>query len=199
MPSPGLLLSQANAHRSAINFLSSVSFRFPWRYADRNVTKLVHGSGWLVAMGSATVGLIAVFKSHNDSASGYIANLYSLHSWIGVTVILLYVAQFLVGVQAFGGPLASQTWSLTGKALFLRFHVVIGPLVYFLTGVTILLGIQEKEGFVGCSYHVDSADVFPIQHLGKIPSPCLVSHLLGLLVLLTLISTGIALADFRSM
>ena len=178
--------------------VSSLSFRFPWKSTNRSVTKLVHATGWTVATLSATIGLIAVFRSHNDAVSGYIANMYSLHSWIGSAVILLYVTQFATGVRAFGGPLASSNISQPLRALMLQFHVVAGPLIYFLTAVTILLGIQEKEGFVGCAYHVESKDWFPIQNLGKIPSACLVSHLLGLLVFLTTLSAGIALTDFRS-
>ena len=186
---------------TAFSFMtvSSLSFRAPWKHADRNVNKFVHALSWLVAALSAAVGLIAVFRSHNDSVSGYIANLYSLHSWIGTLVVILYIAQFILGVRAFGGiaVLANPRWSPSWKRLLLQFHVVVGPWIYTLTGVTILLGIQEKEGFVGCAYHVDTPDLFPLQHWGKIPPPCLVSHMLGLLVFMTLISTGIALAEFR--
>lgn len=177
--------------------VASLSFRLPRRCDNRDLSKLVHGISWLVAALAATVGLIAVFASHNDAASGYVANLYSLHSWIGILVILLYVAQFLIAVRAFGGPFASLAWSPPWKALLLQFHVVLGPLIYVLTATTILLGVQEKEGFVGCGYHVDSVDWMPIQHLGKIPPACLVSHLLGFLVLATTLLTGLALADLQ--
>mmetsp|Transcript_6190 Transcript_6190/g.12720 ORF Transcript_6190/g.12720 Transcript_6190/m.12720 type:complete len:328 (-) Transcript_6190:146-1129(-) len=191
---------------TAFSFMtvSSLSFRAQWwksnnsnNHNNRNIIKLIHATCWTVAALSATLGLLAVFQSHNDQRSGYIANMYSLHSWIGAGVILLYVAQLMVGLRAFGGPLASRTWSQPARALLLRFHVVIGPLIYFLTGVTILLGIQEKEGFVGCGYKVDSPDLFPIQHIGKIPNACLVSHTLGLLIFMTMIAVGLALADFR--
>ena len=190
---------------TAFSFMtvSSLSFRANWYKSDnihhnnRNVVKLIHAMGWAVAALAATLGLLAVFQSHNDRQSGYIANMYSLHSWIGAGVILLYVIQFGVGLRAFGGPLASRNWTQPARAMLLRFHVVIGPMIYFLTGVTILLGIQEKEGFIGCGYKVDSPDLFPIQHIGKIPSVCLVSHILGILVFLTMIAVGLALADFR--
>ena len=178
--------------------VSSLSFRAPWKANNRNVTKLVHATCWAVAALSATLGLLAVFRSHNDKQSGYIANMYSLHSWIGASVILLYIVQFVAGLRAFGGPrVASQSWSAPARAVLLKVHVVVGPLIYFLTGVTILLGIQEKEGFIGCGYKVDSPDLFPMQHIGKIPSACLVSHALGLLVFMTMIAVGLALADFR--
>jgi len=36
------------------------------------------------------IGIYAVFKFHNESG---IVNLYSLHSWLGIGVIVLYGVQ----------------------------------------------------------------------------------------------------------
>ena len=99
---------------------------------------------WFVAALSAMISLVAVFKSHNDEVSGYIANLYSMHSWIGSLIILFYILQFAMGAYAFW---FSDQPSL--KAAVLQFHVVAGPILYFSVAGNILLGIQEKEGFVG--------------------------------------------------
>ena len=99
---------------------------------------------WFVAALSAVISLVAVFKSHNDEVSGYIANLYSMHSWIGSLIILFYILQFFMGAYAFW---FSDQPSL--KAAVLQFHVVAGPILYFSVAGNILLGIQEKEGFVG--------------------------------------------------
>ena len=179
--------------------VASLSFRFSfcgYLWSDRSMIKLVHGSAWLVAALCATVALIAVVRSHNDKASGYIANLYSLHSWIGVAVIFFYVVQFLVAFFSFGWTLHCVTPSI--KATILRIHKFLGPALYLSTAATILLGIQEKEGFVGCSYKVDEADLFPVRHFGHIPAPCRTSHALGLSVLMVAISTSFALYDFSN-
>uniref|UniRef100_A0A7S4JS28 Cytochrome b561 domain-containing protein n=1 Tax=Odontella aurita TaxID=265563 RepID=A0A7S4JS28_9STRA len=82
--------------------ISALSFRMKWRAKNRFVTKMLHIIEWSIAGLCMAVGLVAVVKSHNDPVSGYIANLYSLHSWIGIAVLILYALQFFVGVFSFG-------------------------------------------------------------------------------------------------
>jgi cytochrome b-561 len=185
---------------TAFSFMTVATFSFRWQYyiPNRRLAKVLHGSAWAVAALCAMVALIAVFHSHNDKQSGFIANLYSLHSWIGVFTILLFVFQFLAGFFTFGVNvpfLGIITQSF--KAKMLTVHYYVGPLVYLSTATTILLGIQEKEGFVGCAYKVtEAADLFPIQHLSEIPLACRVSHLLGIVVLSMTVSTMFAMHDF---
>jgi len=165
---------------------------------SRPVAKWGHGLCWAIAVGCMILGLIAVFRSHNDPVSGFIANLYSLHSWIGITVVILYGCQFVVGISAFGGiPISFLRFSPTTKFRLLQLHTWVGPILYQGVILTILLGIQEKEGFVGCSYKVDQADLRPWQHFGEIPSACRISHGLGLLVVLTGVLTLLATHTFE--
>ena len=135
--------------------------------------------------------MVAVVKSHNDAISGYIANLYSLHSWVGVLVMTLYTLQLMVGLIAFGG----FRNRLTSPAI-LEIHKFSGAILHILITATILLGLQEKEGFINCSYQVDSADTMPILHVGEIPHSCKLSHGLGMVVLLIGILTSFSLAQF---
>jgi len=174
--------------------VASLSFRFPYRSCNRRTTKIVHGSTWAVAAACAFFALTAVFRSHNDPVSGFIANLYSFHSWLGMAVILMYMTQFIVGFFFFGWSLSFVPPNL--KALVLQIHTFAGRFIYLATAMTILLGIQEKEGFIGCAYTVDKVDLFPFQHLEKIPPACLISHLLGILVFATSLCNSIALHDF---
>jgi len=174
--------------------VSSLAFFMRWRSVDRMVNKTLHVVQWTVAAICASIGLVAVFKSHNDAASGYIANLYSLHSWIGIAVILLYVAQFLAGVLSFALKIQRITPSTRAKVMNL--HKFFGPTIYIAVAFTILLGIQEKEGFIGCSYKVDQADTFPLQHFSEIPRACRISHSLGIIVFTMALCTTFALYDF---
>jgi cytochrome b-561 len=168
------------------------------------------------------VGLVAVFKSHNNGPTVYVSNLYSLHSWIGLGVMLLYIVQFVSAVCAFGPT--SSVWS-TFRSLFrigsttaaattttttptvmpvalspsfraklLLVHRYLGPTIYVGVMVTMLLGIQEKEGFITCSYSVTTPDTNPISNFDRIPVACRQSHLLGILVLLTGVTTVFALS-----
>nr|DAD18872.1 TPA_asm: hypothetical protein HUJ06_020335 [Nelumbo nucifera] len=59
----------------------------PWR---KEVKKLIHLILHLFALILGIVGIYAAFKYHNESN---IANLYSLHSWIGIGTICLYGIQ----------------------------------------------------------------------------------------------------------
>jgi hypothetical protein len=182
---------------TAFSFMTVATFSYRWQYIpNRRLAKLLHGSAWAVAALCMFVALIAVFQSHNDKQSGFIANMYSLHSWIGTFTILIYVSQFLAGLVTFGVNVPSLEITQSFKPKMLTVHYFVGPLVYLSTAITILLGLQEKEGFVGCAYKVTQADMFPIQNFFEIPFACRVSHLLGIVVLAMTVSTTFAMHDF---
>ena len=170
----------------------------------RKLYKLVHGISWLVALLCGGIGVVAVFRSHNDPISGYIANLYSMHSWFGIVTIVMYLFQFSVGVKffalgadrTFGNDTNKASQWKERKQKVMNFHKLFGSCIYYMTSATILLGIMEKEGFVGCGYKVTSADVIPFSHLGDIPGACTVSHSLGLIIALMTICTGYVMHNF---
>jgi cytochrome b-561 len=179
---------------TAFSFMTVASLSFRYRgLGSRKLAKTLHGTAWAVALLCAIVALIAVFRSHNDALSGYIANLYSLHSWIGIFVGISYSFQFLAGLVTFGFPAGSLGITPSFKAKVLLVHYYFGPIIYLAFMLTILLGIQEKEGFVGCSYTITKADVIPFQNFLNIPESCRISHLLGFLVLFTGLCTNFAL------
>ena len=160
----------------------------------RGEMKAIHGYIWISCFIIGIVAMMAVFKSHNDAESGYIANLYSFHSWVGVLVMSLYTLQLLVGMFAFGGFTSSNR---LGVPTVMEIHKYTGAVLHLLITATIMLGIQEKEGFIQCGYEVtDGPDTIPILNFGKIPSACKISHGLGIVVLLMGLLTSFALARF---
>ena len=56
----------------------------------KEVKKLIHLVFHAIALILGIVGIYTAFKFHNESG---IANLYSLHSWLGIGVIVLYGIQ----------------------------------------------------------------------------------------------------------
>lgn len=56
----------------------------------KEVKKLIHLVFHAIALILGIVGIYTAFKYHNESG---IANLYSLHSWLGIGVIVLYGIQ----------------------------------------------------------------------------------------------------------
>ncbi len=78
--------------------------------------------------------------------------------------------------------------------ILMEIHKYSGATIHILVTATILLGIQEKEGFASCGYEVTSADVFPTPW--KLPYSCQISHALGLVVLIMGLCTSFGLAHF---
>ncbi|XP_037496396.1 transmembrane ascorbate ferrireductase 1 [Jatropha curcas] len=106
--------------------------------------KLIHLVLHAVALILGIIGIYTAFKFHNESS---IANLYSLHSWLGITIISLYGIQWIYGFIIFFYPGGS-----TGlRSESLPWHVVFGVLVYILAVANAAIGFLEKLTFLESS------------------------------------------------
>nr|ACO10642.1 Cytochrome b561 [Caligus rogercresseyi] len=104
--------------------------------------KILHAGLLLGSLGLGALGLKTVFDSHN-LAIPPVPNLYSLHSWIGITVVVLFAAQWLSGLVIYLYPgLASHL-----RVSWLPTHTFMGTLIFVLSIATALLGISEKIFF----------------------------------------------------
>ena len=90
----------------------------------------------------ATVGLKAVFDSHN-LANPPIPNLYSLHSWFGLIVLILFCLQWLFGFVSFLYPKLSEGI----RKAYLPAHRLWGIIIFIMSCATALMGITEKAFF----------------------------------------------------
>lgn len=107
----------------------------------KQVKKLIHLILHGIALILGIVGIYAAFKFHNESG---IANLYSLHSWLGIGVIVLYGIQWGYGFLVFfypGGTTALRSDSLP-------WHVAAGMFVYALAVGNAAIGFLEKLTFL---------------------------------------------------
>jgi cytochrome b-561 len=120
--------------------------------------KLIHAGIMVSAFLFAIIGLKAVFDSHNlnpcknPSVEGDtcpMPNLYSLHSWMGLITIILFLFQWLAGLITFLFPgLASHL-----KSNYLPIHIFFGLMIFICACATALLGILEKTIFtLGSKY-----------------------------------------------
>ncbi|KAJ6804609.1 putative ascorbate-specific transmembrane electron transporter 1 [Iris pallida] len=111
---------------------------------SKEVKKLIHLILHAIASVLGAVGIYAAFKFHNESG---IANLYSLHSWVGLGTICLYGIQWIFGFVTFYFPGAA----LTLRRDALPWHVLFGLFVYILAVATAELGFLEKLTFLQSS------------------------------------------------
>ncbi|WOL07184.1 putative ascorbate-specific transmembrane electron transporter 1 [Canna indica] len=110
----------------------------PWNH---DVKKAIHWTLHAIALILGAVGIYAAFKYHNESG---IANMYSLHSWVGLGTICLYGIQWIYGFVIFFFPGAPA--QLRAKSL--PWHVLFGLFVYILAVATAELGFLEKLTFL---------------------------------------------------
>ncbi|KAK9914243.1 hypothetical protein M0R45_038033 [Rubus argutus] len=144
----------------------------------KEVKKLVHLILHAIALALGIVGIYTAFKNHNETG---VANLYSLHSWIGIGVISLYGIQWIFGFLVFFYPKGSP--ALRSESI--PWHVVLGLLVYVLAVGNATLGYLEKLTFLESSgVEKFGSEAFLVNFTA------LVTLLFGVFVIFSVISQG---------
>ncbi|CAK8573528.1 unnamed protein product [Lathyrus sativus] len=110
----------------------------------KEVKKLIHLVLHAIALILGIIGICAAFKNHNESG---VANLYSLHSWLGIGVISFYGIQWIFGFVVFFYPGGSSEI----RRESVPWHVLFGLFVYILALATASLGFLEKLTFLEIS------------------------------------------------
>jgi cytochrome b-561 len=109
-----------------------------FRHESKMFSKVLHGVFHLFAFILIVFGLIAVVVHKNIKD---IPHVYSAHSWIGVTLIALFIVQFLIGFINFFFPKTSPTV----RAWFLPVHKGLGLLVFGLSCAQAFGGQLERN------------------------------------------------------
>lgn len=73
------------------------------RDVNKLVVKIIHATLLLLSLILSSVGLKAVFDSHNKAKPPK-PNLNSLHSWLGLTTVVLFGLQWVCGFVTFLFP-----------------------------------------------------------------------------------------------
>lgn len=108
-----------------------------FRHERKKTLKVAHAAVMVTAVLLACLGVKAAWDSHSLRGQ---AQLYSLHSWMGLLTLTLSVGQAGAGFVTFLWPgLASHF-----RARYMSVHVFIGMLTFILACVTALLGLSEK-------------------------------------------------------
>ncbi|KAM5225672.1 lysosomal membrane ascorbate-dependent ferrireductase CYB561A3 isoform 1-T2 [Hipposideros larvatus] len=139
---------------------ASLVYRLPQSWVGSKLPwKIAHAALHLLAFILTVLGLVAVFRYHNHA---HIANLYSLHSWLGITTVFLFACQ----VGALHPPLGPHCTSSLCSQWFLGFavfllpwasmwlrgllkpvHVFFGASILSLAIASVISGINEKLFF----------------------------------------------------
>ncbi|XP_056281505.1 plasma membrane ascorbate-dependent reductase CYBRD1 [Pseudoliparis swirei] len=115
-----------------------IVYRLPWtwRYSKLSM-KFIHAGLHLLAFIFAVISMVAVFDFHNAAE---IPNMYSLHSWLGLTALILFCLQLVLGVGMYLIPFTPASW----RAAFMPLHVYAGLLLFGSVIAVALMGITEK-------------------------------------------------------
>lgn len=165
-----------------------MQYRFP--LFDHQINKYTHVMWYILAIILAGIGLKAVWKSHDNVESGGLrANLYSLHSWIGMGTLVLFSQNFILGCIHFLNP----SLAMRIKAAYKPYHIFFGLCTFICAILAIETGIMEKNTFTGCGYIVTEVDSNPASNYDLIPQGCRVSNWIGVTMLIVLFLTTFGL------
>nr|XP_020662350.1 cytochrome b reductase 1 [Pogona vitticeps] len=118
--------------------IAIIVYRLPWTWkCSKFLMKLIHAGLNTIALILAIISLVAVFDFHNHKN---IPNMYSLHSWIGLTAVILYSVQLVLGFAIFLLPFAPASL----RATVMPIHVYSGLALFGTVIATALMGITEK-------------------------------------------------------
>uniref|UniRef100_A0A914YXJ1 Cytochrome b561 domain-containing protein n=1 Tax=Panagrolaimus superbus TaxID=310955 RepID=A0A914YXJ1_9BILA len=132
------------------------------RYVAKKRTKAAHGILQFSGLILASFGLKAAWDSHNYEAKP-IPNLYSFHSWMGITTFSIFILQFLGGFLTYALPYASM--DLRKKAM--PYHRLGGIVILLMTLTSAMLGYSEKAAWAFKCWTVDKK-FCPILFFGNI-------------------------------
>jgi len=123
--------------------------------------KCGHAALMMVTFVIMVIGLQAAFDSHNY-ADPPKPNMYTLHSWVGLTAALLFGGQWALGFAAFLFPKFSSDL----RALVLHLHQYFGSAILVLAGAAALMGHLEKAIWSNKEYGNKNAEGVLVNIIG---------------------------------
>ncbi|XP_065809385.1 plasma membrane ascorbate-dependent reductase CYBRD1-like [Labrus bergylta] len=121
-----------------LNGLGIIAFRLPWTHQlSKESVKLIHAALNTLAFFCAIMALKAVFGSQSGSN---FPDLFSLHSWLGITVVSLFGIEIALAASIYLFPITPESW----KAAFHPLHVFLGRFLFGSTICVSLIGLTER-------------------------------------------------------
>lgn len=111
-----------------------------FRNSSKFAVKVVHTIFHSASIIFISLGLAVEFISHYYSGE---PDLYSLHSWVGMATIVIFISQFIFGFVCFFFPSISARL----KSSYLKIHIFFGVLCFVMAIATSLIGLNQNARF----------------------------------------------------
>ncbi|XP_060660612.1 plasma membrane ascorbate-dependent reductase CYBRD1 isoform X1 [Drosophila nasuta] len=119
-----------------------------FRTTRKKTLKLTHAGIHMAAFILTVIALKTVFDSHN-LADPPIPNMYSLHSWLGLSAVIIFGLQYVAGFTAFLVPGMRENY----KIALMPLHIYFGLFGFVLAIASAVMGLTEKAIFsLGANY-----------------------------------------------
>jgi len=117
------------------------------RCCRRIWTKLLHSIFHILAIPCIAMGFLAAWDYHSLKTPNPIPHFYSLHSWLGLATMGLFVLQFVVGFFSFLLLLCCESATASFRAALVPVHSTFGTTTFLLAIATCVAGLTEKAYF----------------------------------------------------
>ena len=169
-------------------------FRVFGDYFGHDIAKRLHIMWHSIVIGSIITGLCYIINFHNDEDWGHLS---SMHSWLGLILIFVYIQNYFLGILYFG---IQNFMPELAKKGYLPTHRFLGIVGFLLAPIVLETGIAQKhwiDGTFGCIYAASVAQKNnPALGYNEIGAGCRFSLGIGFLVILNSFLGIYALWDF---
>ncbi|XP_068141794.1 plasma membrane ascorbate-dependent reductase CYBRD1 isoform X1 [Drosophila tropicalis] len=135
-----------------------------FRTTRKKTLKLTHASIHMGAFILTVIALKTVFDSHNLAKPTPIPNMYSLHSWLGLSAVIIFSLQYVAGFVAYLAPGIRENY----KIAMMPFHIYFGLFGFVLAIASALMGLTEKA-------------IFAIPTYSALPAAGVLANIIGVL------------------
>ncbi|QCD89483.1 probable ascorbate-specific transmembrane electron transporter 1 [Vigna unguiculata] len=107
----------------------------------RRSVKVVHLLLHLVALVAGVLGITAIFNSKKEA---HLPDMYTLHSWLGISAICLFGLQYIMGFFSYFFPGAE----MSTRASLMPWHRFLGMAIFFLAVAIAETGLVQYFQFL---------------------------------------------------
>lgn len=162
----------------------------------KSISKPLHGSLHFCAIVLIGLGLYTEFTSKNytnkHDGGGHYANLYTMHALVGLSTVILYSLNYVLGGLFFLTSLMADA----SKKMFLPNHVFIGTFSLVMIVASIESGILDMEKMHGCALPVDEMNLNPASTYHNLQKGCQVANGAGIMALFAAFFAWYAMFDY---